>query len=186
MNTKINKVRIIGGLWRGRKLSFVDSQQLRPTPDRVRETLFNWLSPQIQGAKCLDLYAGSGILGFEAISRGALAVVMVEKDLSQVKQLRANTKLLETSQIKIIKANVLDWLDQKGEAFDIVFMDPPYYKNLLSQTCALLEKNHWLARNALIYLESENDLNATSISEGWKIIKSKTSGQVKYSLGSRK
>lgn len=124
-NQAANQVRIIAGCWRGRKLSFAPVAGVRPSPDRVRETLFNWLSPVIRDARCLDLYAGSGALGIEAASRGASSVVLVDSDPQVVNCLREQLQLLGAAQIEVVQSTVEAWLAAPADPFDIVFLDPP-------------------------------------------------------------
>ena len=130
------RLRIVGGEWRGRRLSVLDQPGLRPTPDRVRETLFNWLAPLIKGAWCLDLFAGTGALGFEAASRGADRVVMIEKLANVVRVLHENRLLLDARQIEVIHADASPWLAGQAEPFNLVFLDPPFAEDLLGPSCA--------------------------------------------------
>ncbi|MDG1323907.1 MAG: 16S rRNA (guanine(966)-N(2))-methyltransferase RsmD, partial [Porticoccaceae bacterium] len=148
------RIRIIGGQWRSRKISFLEAPGLRPTGDRIRETLFNWLGINIDGAHCLDLYAGSGILGLEALSRGASTCTALENNPTVVKQLHANSSELGAD-LSIINADSIKFLQHKnsGRVFDMVFVDPPFSKTLHTKSCALLESNGWLAPDALIYCE---------------------------------
>lgn len=176
------QIRIIGGQWRGRKLKVPDVPHLRPTPDRVRETVFNWLAPVIQGAHCLDPFAGSGALGFEALSRGAAHVVMVDQALEVVKLLQEEANLFKASHAEIYRARAPEQLKRPAKLFDIVFLDPPFQDDLLLPTCFYLEENRFLAENAVIYLEAKEALNASDLPPGWEIIKSKIAGQVAYHL----
>ncbi len=184
-----NTLRIIGGNWRSRKLSFVDAQGLRPTPDRIRETLFNWLQGYIHGANCLDLFAGSGILGLEALSRGAAQVDFVELNKSVVKQLEFNLDLLN-SKMKVHQQNALDYLQEykagnsEGGGYNIIFLDPPYRKNLLEEVLELIcDKDKGLAdKNTLIYLEHESEESFDWDKYGLKILKQASAGQVKCYL----
>jgi len=176
-----NQVRIIGGKWRSRKLHFPDLPTLRPTPDRVRETLFNWLSPYIVGARCLDLFAGSGALGFEALSRGAASVVMIDQSPVVIKQLRENAKILNTEKDMEFFCESIPskTFSLSPHQFDIVFLDPPFHQNYISQCCEWLEDTHCLAENALIYIEIESNMpQPLPIPESWKILKSQKAGQV--------
>lgn len=183
------ELRIIAGLWRGRKLGFLDKEGLRPTPDRVRETLFNWLQADIPGSRCLDLFAGSGALGFEAASRGANSVLMLDRDTDTVAMLKDNIKRLEAEQIQAACADVVEYLKDNspsaGQLFDIVFVDPPYQSDLLAHSCALLEQKHWLAIHAKIYLECDAHDDLTGLPENWHCQKSKKAGQVGYQLYTR-
>jgi 16S rRNA (guanine966-N2)-methyltransferase len=180
-----NKVRIIGGEWRSRLLRFDDAPGLRPTPGRVRETLFNWLQYDTLGSRCLDLYAGSGALGFEAASRGAKEVVQVESDAKACKNLRANAAALESNRNRIVEKDVQRFLSGPAEAFDLVFLDPPFAKNLALTTCRLLEQNGWLADAARIYVETEAGLVLEGLPGNWELLKHKTAGEVTYRLFAR-
>jgi 16S rRNA (guanine966-N2)-methyltransferase len=186
MNGLSNQVRIIGGRWRGRRLHFPPLEGLRPTPDRVRETLFNWLAPVIEGARCLDLFAGSGALGIEALSRGAAKVVFVERHPLAVRKLRENLALLGIDSVPVVKADALTWLKGRSQPFDIVLLDPPFGGNLLEPVCAVLEQGGWLATQARIYLETEKAPQNPELPQNWTIIRDKTAGQVSYRLAVRK
>jgi 16S rRNA (guanine966-N2)-methyltransferase len=183
---KPGQIRIIGGEWRGRKLKVPDVADLRPTPDRVRETLFNWLAPVIAGAHCLDLFAGSGALGFEALSRGAASVVMVDSSAEVVTLLKQEMQMLKANHLEIYRANVPEQLQKPVRLFDIVFLDPPYQQKLLLPCCFFLEENGFLADNAYIYLEAKTALQEADLPANWRIIKSKVAGQVAYHLAQRK
>lgn len=180
-----NKLRIIGGDWRSRQLSFVDAPGLRPTPARVRETVFNWLQYEIFGKQCLDLYAGSGALGFEAASRGAKTVVQVESNAQACRSLKDNATALSAEQITIVHSDVLRFLEGEAQAFGVVFLDPPFGLNLVVQTCRLLEDNGWLAKQAKIYVETERHFDWSGMPENWRQLKSKTAGEVGYHLFER-
>ena len=179
------QIRIIGGQWRGRKLPVPDSAGLRPTTDRVRETLFNWLAPDIQEARCLDCFAGSGALGLEALSRYAASATLLELERSVAQQLSQNLQTLRATQAKVVQTNTLQWLSQPGEPFDVVFVDPPFRKGLLQETLTLLEQNGWLAAEALIYVESEVENGAPVAPAKWDLYREKIAGQVAYRLYQR-
>ncbi|SON51368.1 16S rRNA (guanine(966)-N(2))-methyltransferase RsmD [Vibrio tapetis] len=179
-------VRIISGLWRGRKLPVHDAEGLRPTTDRVKETLFNWLAQDIPHAKCLDLFAGSGGLGFESASRQAELVTMLELNPKAYQQLCDNCQALKANNIDVIKTDTLQYLAKQGEAYDVVFIDPPFHKGLLSEVIILLEQNGWLAPNAMIYIETEKALAIDSLPPHWYAHREKTAGQVSYRLFERK
>lgn len=179
------QVRIIGGQWRGRKLLVPLQPDLRPTPDRVRETLFNWLSPVIAGAYCLDPFAGSGALGFEALSRGAAHVVMIDQSPSVVKVLEEQAKIFKTNNAEIYRGNMPLQLKEPNQPFDVVFLDPPFKESLLLPTCFFLEEKGYLSPNATIYLESREPLLPESLPSNWQLIKSKVAGQVAYHLAVR-
>ena len=176
------QLRIIGGVWRSRKLAFPQRENLRPTPDRVRETLFNWLQADVPGSSCLDMFAGSGALGFEAASRGAGEVVMIEQDRDAASALTRNIKLLDASNIQLVIADAIEWLKNNQRAFDIVFLDPPYKADLLGKCCEILEGGQSLAENAKIYLEHALGDDKIVIPESWECLKHKSAGQVTYKL----
>ena len=183
-----NQLRIIGGKWRGRKLSFVQSQGLRPTLDRVRETLFNWLQPVIYNSRCLDLYSGSGALGFEALSRGALQVTMVDNNRKVYQQLNHNLKLLCCENANTECLDAVDFLSKQSvkqtieSKYQIVFLDPPFNQNLLDSCCQTLEQQQLLAEESYIYIEAEKNLKLTHIPDNWQKIKEKKAGQLAYYL----
>ncbi|QKQ28163.1 16S rRNA (guanine(966)-N(2))-methyltransferase RsmD [Candidatus Reidiella endopervernicosa] len=176
---------MIGGSWRGRKFPIPDVEGLRPTPDRVRETLFNWLMPVLGGARCLDLYAGSGALGLEAASRGADRVVMVDRDHGVVRQLRHNIDTLKSDRVSVVQADALAYLERVEQPFDIVFLDPPFRQELVAECCQRLESGGWLTANAHIYLELERELGEPQLPKGWSLLRSKVAGQVGYHLATR-
>ena len=178
-------VRIISGLWRGRKLPVHDAQGLRPTTDRVKETLFNWLAQDIARAKCLDIFAGSGGLGFECASRQAAHVTMLELNQAAYHQLTNNIVSLQATNITAIHTNALDYLQQAATPYDIVFIDPPFQQGLLAPVVTLLEQQGWLAAQAMIYLECEKELELTNIPANWHLYREKTAGQVCYRLYQR-
>ncbi|MFC1237592.1 16S rRNA (guanine(966)-N(2))-methyltransferase RsmD [Vibrio sp. F74] len=178
-------IRIIAGLWRGRKLPVFNAEGLRPTTDRVKETLFNWIYQDVPHAKCLDLFAGSGGLGFEAASRQAKQVVMLELNVQAHKQLIQNITTLRAESIEAINSDSLSYLDKQGTPFDIVFIDPPFRKGLLEKSLKLLEENNWLAENAMIYIETEKELTLTGIPDNWSLYREKKAGQVSYRLFER-
>jgi len=180
-----NKLRIIAGDWRSRQLKFTETEGLRPTPARIRETLFNWLQNDIIGRNCLDLYAGSGALGFEAASRGAKSVLQVENNAIACRHLKENALALSASQIKLKQTDVFRFLAGDSQAFDLVFLDPPFGKTMAIQTCQWLEDKDWLARHAKIYLEVEHKLVLKGMPENWQCLKSKTAGEVDYHLFER-
>lgn len=176
------QIRIIGGQWRGRKLPVPDSAGLRPTTDRVRETLFNWLAPDIRQARCLDCFAGSGALGLEALSRYAASATLLELERPVAQQLEKNLRTLGASQARVIQTHTLNWLAQTGEPYNVVFIDPPFRKGLLQETVTLLEQNGWLAADALIYVESEVEHGAPPVPANWHLYREKVAGQVAYRL----
>ncbi|MGD8407756.1 MAG: 16S rRNA (guanine(966)-N(2))-methyltransferase RsmD [Thiohalophilus sp.] len=184
MASQRNQFRIIGGEWRGRKLGFFPVPGLRPTPDRVRETLFNWLAPIIQGARVLDLFAGSGALGFEAASRGASRVTLVDSHPRVVSQLQQNARLLQAEQVTICQSEALRYLDRPGETCDVVFLDPPYQSDVLEECFAKLEDS-WLEKEAWIYFEHDSHKRMPTLPENWQLHRDKEAGQVAYQLARR-
>lgn len=176
MSNKSNTLRIIGGTHRGRKLSFVDAPNLRPTPDRMRETLFNWLQPVIAGAKCLDLFAGSGALGLEALSRGASQVVFIEKDPKAARKLSENLNLLDYDPSQCRQQTAQAFFNSEPMRFDVVFLDPPYQSDMLPEIILQLD-NGWLADGAQIYLEHDSHDDAPSLPDGWQVLKQTKAGQ---------
>ncbi len=177
-----NEVRIIGGTWRSRKIRFPDAPGLRPTPDRVRETVFNWLGQDLEGLACLNLYAGSGALGFEAASRGARRVVQVERNAEACLALKQNCDALEARMVQIIHMEVKRYLAGTAETFDLVFLDPPFHENLVEPCCHLLEDNGWLNPHARIYLETEKEKVLDGLPVNWERHRSKQTGGVGYQV----
>lgn len=178
-------MRIIAGQWRGRRLRVPDSKDLRPTPDRVRETLFNWLSPWMAGARCLDLFAGSGVLGMEALSRGASMAVMVDESPAVIQLLNEQLTLFGAANGEVYRARVPEQLKAVSEPFDVVFLDPPYQSGLLLPTCQYLEEHGFLAEGAYIYLEAGEAIKDNDLPCGWQIIKRGKAGQVAFQLVKR-
>ncbi len=182
MSKRTNQIRIIGGQHRGRKLHFPERPGLRPTPDRVRETLFNWLMQKVRGAKCLDLFAGSGALGFEALSRGAKHVTFVDSDKQVITYLKQVLQQFKLTNANVITADASVSLGLSLAPYDIVFLDPPFHKAMIAEVC------HWLAiekivtQGGLIYIECESTLNLDDLKVEWTLLKQKQAGQVLYSL----
>ena len=180
----MNTVRIIGGQWRRRTLSFPDSEGLRPTPDRVRETLFNWLGQDLSGRSCLDLFAGSGALGFEAASRGAQRVVMVDSSPKVLASLAANARMLGAGErLEIVRADAVKFassLRSAGSRFDVLFLDPPYKQGWLDRLAPLLPQ--LLTADGVVYVEAEQGLEACG---DWRTVRHGRAGQVCYHLMQR-
>lgn len=175
----MGSVRIIGGVNRSRILKFSDSQSLlRPTPDRVRETLFNWLGQDLTGMVCLDLFAGSGALGFEAVSRNAKKVIMVEKEVAIIKDLKRNQELLSVTNVDIIPFNAITFLERTTEKFDVIFLDPPYQSELMNKCLSVLSQKELLKPNGVIYIEYQIALDLSK----YAIIKESKAGKVQYKL----
>ena len=174
------RVRIIAGRWRGSKLDVADRPGLRPTSDRVRETLFNWLQPHLPGATCLDLFAGSGALGFEAASRGAAASVLIERDATLAQQLRETARRLGGDQVEVVQADAMAWLAAPPrQRFDIAFVDPPFADGKHAAACAALDP--WLAPRAWIYVEAARDA-VFSVPASWREHRAGETRDVRYRL----
>jgi 16S rRNA (guanine966-N2)-methyltransferase len=173
------RLRIVGGVWRSRIIDVPERPELRPTPNRVRETLFNWLGQELTGLACLDLYAGSGALGFEAASRGAARVVMVERDRAALRALEKNCASLDAKQVEIVSGDALAYLAQSKGAprFDVVFLDPPFRQNVLPDLMRGLASR--LAPGARVYVEAAAPLEAEP---PWRELKRRRAGQVSYQL----
>lgn len=178
-------VRIIGGKWRGRKLRVPGLEGLRPTPDRVRETLFNWLAPAIAGSRCLDLFAGTGVLGIEAVSRGAAQAILVERDPVAAGRLREAAAALAPERIQVVQGDALGWLASSPQPFDVVFLDPPFDAGLLQGAMRALESGGRLAPGAWIYLEAPAEAGPPELPPGWLLHRSGRAGAVGYHLARR-
>lgn len=171
------KIRIIGGQWRSRLLSFPQQPDLRPTPDRIRETLFNWLGQDLSGKNCLDLFAGSGVLGFEAASRGAKRVTMVESDVRTYAALQENKEKLQAVQVDLIMMNALSFINHAIQKFDIIFLDPPYRLEILPQLLPQLAPH--LMRDGQVYVETQI---AWTPDMDWQVKRKGKAGVVHYQL----
>ncbi len=193
------QVRVIGGEWRGRKLPVPEAEGLRPTPDRIRETLFNWLQFVIAGKNCLDAFTGSGALAVEALSRGAAQVTAIERDIKVAKQLSALLTPLAGERLQLVNADALQWLEnglesglekslaqQSATPFEVVFLDPPFGQLLLEPACHLLEEKGWLAEDAYIYVEqAKQQTGLITLPANWVLYKNKQVGDVHFSLYTR-
>lgn len=177
-----NQVRLIGGKWRGRKLPFLDVPHLRPTSDRIRETLFNWLTPIASQITCLDLFAGSGALGFEALSRGAKSVDFVDLSQAAIDQLRKNGERLQAESAQFFCEAALNFLQKATITFDIIFLDPPFQENLINDCLRLIFTRQLLNPQGLIYIEEPHSRTLSLPYAGWVIKKAKQAGNVKYYL----
>lgn len=173
-------IRIIGGQYRGKKIHFPSIEHLRPTPDRVRETLFNWLMHDIQQARCLDAFAGSGALGFEAVSRGAKQVVMIEQATAVVANLKQIAKTFPTTALSIVEGDARQYLQTTQDIFDIIFFDPPFTKPQLLEVIPFLSSSPVLRLDGLLYLETPAEIPLAT--ESWEKVKLKHAGQVTYAL----
>lgn len=178
---RAGELRIIGGTWRGRRLPVPDAPGLRPTPDRVRETLFNWLAPRLPGSRCLDLFAGTGVLGLEALSRGAASCVFVESSRAVLRQLESSLSILEAGGASCIHGQALDWLERATGRFDIIFLDPPFASDLLEQAVAAIEARSLLAPGGRVYLEAAA-AQALPVPEGWALLREQRAGEVRFGL----
>ena len=174
-------MRIIGGEWRSRLIEFPDGEGLRPTPDRVRETLFNWLGQDLTGRRVLDLFAGSGVLGFEALSRGATAAVMIDRSRDAVRLMKANAATLGADRAEMLQCDALEFLNRPRHlTFDVIFVDPPYASGLAESVLGSLAPH--LAPDGVVYAESAAPLAP----DGWTVLKSGKAGAVCYQLLGRK
>lgn len=179
---KKHSVRIIAGEWRGRRIPVPDFVELRPSTDRIRETLFNWLAPYLPQARCLDIFSGSGVLGFECLSRGATWATLVDKNPQVIQHLQQQKALFDAQSLDIIQADVLEWLKHPpAEPYDIVFLDPPFASHLWLPTCELLTQYQWLSPQALVYIEHPSSLNLT-LPSNWHAYKLQKAGNVTYGL----
>lgn len=177
-----NEVRIIGGAWRGRKIRFPPLPGLRPTPDRVRETLFNWLAPSLAGARCLDLFAGSGALGLEALSRGAAQVVFVDSVPAVTRHLAGTATALAQGRAQVVTSDARRWLAGTPQGFDVAFLDPPFCSGLLDGALAALSRPGWLNPGALVYVECPAAVSEPPLPAGWRLYRSGRAGEVGYHL----
>ncbi len=178
-------LRIIGGEWRGRKIRFPPVAAIRPTPDRVRETVFNWLQGVTPGSHCLDLYAGSGALGLEALSRGAREAVFVDVEPAVARHLQELLRELGCERGRVVQADACSFLDQVAVPFDIIFLDPPFAEPVLAATCRTIEARGWLKPGGLVYLESPAAAGEPQLPVGWTLHRSKRAGEVGYHLARR-
>jgi len=174
-------LRIVAGTLRGSRLEVVDADGLRPTSDRIRETLFNWLTPVIDGARCLDLFAGTGALGIEAMSRGARECVFVERDRTLAKMMAENLARLKVADARVVNADALGWLTIEPSAFDIVFLDPPFSTDLWTPAAQRLEDGGWLQADAWIYVETPA-LGIPWLPANWHEHRVGQAGNVRYVL----
>ena len=185
MSNKVNKgsFRIISGKYKGRKFEFMPSLDLRPTPDRLRETLFNWLGQSIDGKTCLDLFAGTGSLGLESLSRGADKIIFVEKNSNHLDKIKEYIESLKANgDISVIHDDVLTWLDETNDNFDLIFVDPPFHQDLAKKVLSKIRTNSLLANLGNIYLEVEKELDLIFLNGYWEVIKETKSGKKKYLL----
>jgi 16S rRNA (guanine966-N2)-methyltransferase len=184
-HTLPGRLRIVAGKWRSRLLRIIDEPDLRPTSERIRETLFNWLRPVIEGARCLDLFAGTGALGIEALSRGAAHVVFVEKSARAAAAISDILQALEAPNAEVFQRDAMDYLRNADPVrFDIVFLDPPFQVEMLTETCSILQDRGWLTAQAIVYLERSRDQDRPALPDGWAITHEKVAGKVSYSLAS--
>jgi len=181
-----NSLRIIGGTWRSRRIQFIDSPKIRPTPDRVRETLFNWLSANINGVDCLDLFAGSGALGFEAMSRGAAHVTLVEADARIAATLSEQADQFNVAEIEVRNQNALTYLRDTDQQYDLIFLDPPFDSDLLEQVIPIIFEQQLLKKNGLLYTESAAQHKELKSLEALSNLREKVTGEVRYALYEKK
>jgi 16S rRNA (guanine966-N2)-methyltransferase len=180
-----NSLRIIGGDWRGRRIRFSSQGGIRPTPDRVRETLFNWLMHKVPGSRCLDLFAGSGALGFEALSRGAAHVTLVERDRENAARLRETAAMLAPGRATVVESDALAWLASRQAAYDIVFLDPPFAAGLLEESMERLEGQGAVAPGGFVYVEMPASAGPPPLPARWRMHRTGRAGAVGYHLARR-
>ncbi len=173
-------IRIIGGRYRGKKIAFREHEGLRPTPDRVRETLFNWLMHDVRGARCLDAFAGSGALGFEAYSRDAASVVLVESATPNIASLKQQIDAWNDERLQLVHQDTRHYLQHTHDVFDIIFLDPPFAANYWLECIEYITQHQRLVEQGLLYVESPTPLNLPP--EHWQVLKQKRAGQVVYAL----
>ncbi|CAG0981488.1 Ribosomal RNA small subunit methyltransferase D [Gammaproteobacteria bacterium] len=180
-NSRSSSVRIVGGLLRGSRLAVADRDGLRPTPDRVRETLFNWLAPVISGARCLDLFAGTGALGIEALSRGAAVCTFIERDRALAQGLRDNLARLHVQGGEVVEADAVGWLARPATPVDIAFLDPPFAAGLWGSAAQALDRGGWLRAGALVYVESDAR-GVPPLPAAWTLHREGHAGAVRFAL----
>lgn len=182
------RIRIIGGSLRGSRIEVPHSEGLRPTPNRVRETLFNWLQAVVPGAHCLDLFSGSGANGIEAMSRGAASLVMIERERRLAQRLRDNIQRLKVAEAEVVCADALQWLQhpQRSDAgpFDVIFMDPPFAQDVAAQAARRLEEHGWLAPDAMVYIELPAG-HEVELPGNWEVHRQGRAGALGYTLYQR-
>lgn len=181
-STKYSEIRIIAGFLRSRKIVFPALPELRPTPNRIRETLFNWLAPHIRGARCLDLFAGSGALSFEALSRGASYCLLLDSCPEIIEALKHNKRQFKLDHLDILRATFPYTLNIPSEKFDIVFLDPPFKSDYIPRALTWLLQNHYVGTQSLVYVESAKDQDGWSNFSDWQVLKDKVAGGVRYTL----
>ena len=182
-SSRPGRLRIVAGKWRSRLLLISDVEGLRPTPERIRETLFNWLATEICGSHCLDPFAGTGALAFEALSRGAASAMLIDKSARAVEALKSSAALLEADNARIECTDGLSLMRQKAtRRYDIVFLDPPFAEDIVEECCRLLQSNGWLADGAAVYIEQQESRPLPELPRGWTINKENKAGNVRYML----
>ena len=180
---KPGRLRIVAGKWRSRLLPIPDVHGLRPTSERIRETLFNWLGPRVYGMRCLDLFAGTGALGLEALSRDASSVVFVERSAKAVTALRHSVRTLDATGAELVNADAIEYLTRcSAEQFDLIFLDPPFADNSIDDLCRLIAERRLLRSAGCVYIEQDRQSPLPDLPEGWQVKKSRIAGNVRYSL----
>ena len=182
MKRSAGEVRIIGGRLRGRRIAVPDAPGLRPTPDRVRETLFNWVGPKMAGARVLDLFAGTGALGLEALSRGAAAVTLVEQQRVAVTALQETVQRLGVPEVRVVATDALSFLASDQGQYDLILLDPPFAADLLAPAVQAIVRHQRLAPDGVVYMEQPRDAGPPALPEGWNLHRSGRAGEVGYYL----
>ena len=180
MSLSSHQIRIIGGIYKGKKLDVLDLEGLRPTPDRIRETIFNLLSDKVQAANVLDLFAGSGALGIEALSRGAKSVTLIEKDYDNYLSLKDTINTLNSKNIQVLNLDALNFLNKTDNKFDLIFLDPPYKSDLLNKAMELINERNLLNKNSVLYVEYSSGNIKSFV--GFECFSEQQNGQVKFAL----
>ena len=177
------RLRIVAGKWRSRLLPIADAEGLRPTSERVRETVFNWLAREVAGSHCLDVFAGTGALGFEALSRGAASATLLEISPEIAGVLESSARRLDATNVRIVCTDALTYLQQSADqTYDVVFLDPPFAEDLMEECCRLLHSNGWLTEHAAVYMEQGKGQATPALPPEWHVAKEKKAGNVKYVL----
>lgn len=180
---KNQTLRIISGKWKSRKINFSGStEQLRPTSDRTKENLFNWIQYEIQNSRCLDLFSGSGNLGIESLSRGANSCTFIEKDKRAYQKIKKNLDILEANNVSVYNIDAFNYIKKNKMTYDFIFLDPPFGKNIISKILNQLQLNKIISVRTKVYIEVEKNFNIEPIKKNWKIIKYKTTSEVQYAL----
>lgn len=185
-NKKKGYIKIISGKWRGQKIPILKTKKLKPTLSRIKETLFNWLTPNIKNSNCLDCFSGTGTLSIEALSRQAASATLLEKNYKIIIYIKNSLKKLKIKNANVIKTDTMKYLKKTSKPYDIIFLDPPFKKKILIKTAFLLENNGWVKKNTIIYIETEKKTNLKKLPKNWILHKKKNTKKIFYYLYIRK